>query len=314
MINWIQQIFPLMQPILTKTPPTTTEWIHQIKYDGIRLVTMVNASEVRLYTRNQNLRNQQYPELLQISKHVQSKSFILDGEVIVRSFGKPSFAKVLRRDRSDQPNKISELVQTDPIEYQVFDLLMKDGEDLRALPLVQRMEQLHSLVRPNEWLQLVKSEENGQQLLEKMREKQGEGIVSKDLHARYIGGKKHRAWYKTKIKQQQLCVVAGLQYKQGFPNSLVLGVYVANRLQFIGKVASGLSSADIRLLHTYLPQLEQSRSPFQSAIPQPLPIRWLKPQITVLVEYTELTDDGILRQPKLVGFTTQDPEQARWNT
>lgn len=311
----MDQLFPLMQPILIDKPPSQSGWIHQIKYDGIRILSIVHPASIELYTRNQNKRNLQYPEIEQISNHVKGKSFILDGEVVVRTEKrKPQFSRVVRRDRSSKKEKVAQLMKELPIEYHVFDILMKDGEDLRKRSLTERLAILHDIVKPTNWLHLVESQTDGLKLFSKMAEMKWEGIVSKDLNSPYIAGKAHKHWYKTKVKQQLLCVVGGVQYKDGFPNSLLLGVYMEDQLLFVGKISSGLTGKDLQLLHSFVPQLELPGSPFINPPVQPLPIRWIKPQLTLLAEYLELTDEGILRHPKIIGFTQSPPELARWNT
>lgn len=305
--------FPLMQPILADHPPASTEWIHQIKYDGIRLLTVVDSSGIQLYTRNQNIRNRQYPELVEQLKMMTAASFILDGEVVIRdASGTPSFAEIVKRDRTIRSEKISEMIKSHPIEYQVFDLLMKDGKDLRSLPLSDRMKWLDELISPNNLIRFVTSETDGKGLYDQMVKEGWEGIVSKDLQSPYLSGKQHQAWYKIKITQQLLGVVGGVQYKQDVPNSLLLGIYRQGDLVFIGKAATGLSSNDLRLLHQFSPQLAQPQSPFVDLHAFPQPVRWLQPQLTVQVEYTELTAEWQMRHPKIIGFTTQPAEQARW--
>ncbi|WP_051251518.1 non-homologous end-joining DNA ligase [Paenibacillus harenae] len=311
----MDQLFPLMQPILMDRPPSQPNWIHQIKYDGIRILCMVHSASIELYTRNQKKRNVQYPEIEQISNHVKAKSFILDGEVIVRTEKqKPQFSRVVRRDRSSKTEKVKQMMKEFPLEYHVFDILMKDGEDLRKRPLTERLVTLHDIVRPTNWLYLVESQTDGLDLFAKMAELKWEGIVSKDLNSPYIGGKAHKHWHKTKVKKQLLCVVGGVQYKDGYPNSLLIGVYMEDQLRFVGKISTGLTGKDLQLLHVFVPQLEQPGSPFLNPPVQPLPIRWIKPQLTLLAEFMELTDDGLLRHPKILGFTQSPPEQARWES
>lgn len=310
----MNHIFPLMQPILTKQPPASSNWVHQIKYDGIRLLCIRQSDGLELLTRKQKQRTIQYPELTQIVNQVHANSYILDGEAIVRSkTGKPQFSLAVRRDRSSTREKIAQLMRELPIEYQVFDILMKDGEDLRNHSLQERLTILQQIIEPNQWLHLVENHSKGQELFIQMAKIGWEGVVSKDLRSPYLLGKTHQHWYKTKVKQQLLSVVGGVQYNNGFPNSLLLGAYQGDQLRFIGKISSGLTSQDLQLLHTFVPNLELSESPFSNPPVQSLPIKWIKPQLTLLAEYTELTDEGLLRQPKILGFTQSAPEKARWN-
>lgn len=308
----MEQIFPLMQPILTEHPPESSDWIHQIKYDGIRLLCIVQPHSTLLLTRNQKKRNRQYPEILQIPHHVQAKSLILDGEVICRSStGKPLFSLVVPRDRSQNEQKIAQWVIQRPIEYHVFDLLMKDGKDLRKMPLMERLSLLHEIVRPNSWLHLVDHFSDGKQLFAQMVEKGWEGIVSKLKSSPYMGGKAHQAWFKTKVKQRITCFIGGVQMKQDFPNALLLGLLQNQQFIYIGKVAAGLSNRDFALLQQALPHLEQEDCPFLHPPQLPLPVKWLKPSLAVLIQYTEMTEEGLLRHPQVLGFQKGDSHETR---
>lgn len=303
-------IFPLMQPILTENPPRSSDWIHQVKYDGIRLLCIVQPQSILLLTRNQKKRNRQYPEILQIPNHMKARSFILDGEVICRSStGKPLFSLVVPRDRSQNEQKIAQWVNQRPIEYHVFDLLMKDGEDLRKLPLTERLTILREILRPNQWLYFVESYSDGDKLFDQMVEQGWEGIVSKLKNSSYFGGKAHQVWYKTKVKQQMTCLIGGVQIKQEFPNALLLGIPQDQQLIYVGKVASGLTNRDFSLLHQALPLLEQENCPFIQPPHLSLPVKWLNPCLSVLIRYTEMTEEGLLRHPQVLGFQKGDQNE-----
>lgn len=308
MIAW----FPLMEPLSRQKPPTGKDWLHQIKYDGIRLLCWVEKNSVRLLTRKQQPRQIQYPEFEQIHQSLHASSLLLDGEVIVRDqHHKPQFSFVLQRDQCQRPEQIIRLQDQFPIEYQVFDLLMCEGHDLRQEPLLQRIERLQQVVEPNHWLRIVQSETDGSALLQQMKERQWEGIVSKQIGSPYLSGKQHKAWFKTKITHLQLCVMGGVQLKADRPNALLLGLYHDEKLYYIGKLASGLTSDDLLLLHQSLSAFSQDTSPFVNPPQLRLPVRWLKPQLTLWVEYSEWTEAGHLRHPRLYGFAAQPPQEAR---
>lgn len=304
--------FPLMEPITRQKPPIGEDWLHQIKYDGIRLLCWIEGQSYRLFTRKQQARSIQYPEFHHIHKSIHASSLLLDGEVIVRDQRqKPQFSLVLQRDRCQRLEQIDRLQHELPIEYQVFDLLMYEGYDLRGEPLHQRINRLQQFVEPNRWLQLVHSDTDGSALLQQMKERQWEGIVSKQIKSPYMTGKQHRAWFKTKIQHIQLCVTGGVQLKAGRPNALLLGLYHNEHLYYIGKLASGLTSSDLTLLHRSLSALSLNHSPFVNPPQLRLPVCWLDPQLTLWVEYSEWTEAGHLRHPRLHGFATQPPDQAR---
>jgi bifunctional non-homologous end joining protein LigD len=44
-------IFPA-QPVLRLKPPAGTDWVHEIKHDGYRMIVHRDGAAVRLYSRN----------------------------------------------------------------------------------------------------------------------------------------------------------------------------------------------------------------------------------------------------------------------
>lgn len=304
--------FPLMEPRSRQSPPMGKDWLHQIKYDGIRLLCWVEKDTVCLLTRKQQPRHKQYPEFHHIHSSLHATSLLLDGEAIVRDQNqKPQFSLILQRDRCQHLEQIDRLQHQLPVEYRVFDLLMCEGDDLRQEPLYKRIDLLKQVIEPNHWLQMVQSEKDGSALLQQMKERQWEGIVSKKMGSPYLSGKKHQAWFKTKLKHIQLCVTGGVQLKAGRPNALLLGLYHDEKLYYIGKLASGLTSHDLLLFHRSLADLSQPYPPFVNPPQLKLPVCWLIPQLTLWVEYSEWTERGQLRHPRLYGFATQPPQQAR---
>lgn len=72
-----------MEPISTKILMLGEEWIHQIKWDGIRGMTYIDESSHRVFTKNGNERTIYYPELNEIRGLVNGKKMVLDGEIVV---------------------------------------------------------------------------------------------------------------------------------------------------------------------------------------------------------------------------------------
>jgi bifunctional non-homologous end joining protein LigD len=42
------------QPVLASKPPSGTDWVHEIKHDGYRIIVRRDGPTVRLYSRNAN--------------------------------------------------------------------------------------------------------------------------------------------------------------------------------------------------------------------------------------------------------------------
>ena len=306
MMQWIQP----MEPILRSTIPNGEDWIHQIKWDGIRGLSYIESGQHSLFTKKGNERTAFYPELQKISQLIKADSAILDGELIVLTDeNKPSFEMILTRERVRSTDKINFYTKKYPVKYILFDLLALNGKDLTHVPLEKRKQLLYESVQQNESIAITDDFTDGEKLYTLMREKGWEGIVSKQVTSTYKPGKHHHEWFKTKLRRKMLVVVGGIAWKSNFPNSLLLGVMRKGQLKFIGKASTGLKQADFQNIKEYISQVSQDASPFQEIL-NPKEITWLKPSLTCWVEFLEWTNDGQLRHPKIIGFSPHPPEQA----
>ncbi len=299
-----------MEPVLVDTVTKGDDWVHQVKWDGIRGLCYVEQNRTRLYTRSGRERIDWYPEVAQIKSMLDCREAVLDGELIVLdNAGKPSFYHVMSRERVKRLERLAQYKEKYPVQYMVFDILYRDGHDLRGTSLSDRKEILEKTLHGNGMIQVVADYNDGEALFSAMKEKRMEGIVSKRLSSLYIGGKKHREWLKTKIKKRLLCVVCGVKLRDGEVKSLILGVHQNEHLVHVGNVSSGLSYKDKTLLTQAFSRLEQKESPFGSEIREK-DVIWLHPVLTVLVMYMEKEPQGGLRHPVLEGFSAKKPEEA----
>lgn len=299
-----------MEPIPVNSVITGDGWIHQVKWDGIRGLCHVDNGRVLLYTRSGRERIEWYPEVSAIHSALDCKQAILDGELVVfNSDGIPSFHLVMSRERVRRQERVAHYMREYPVKYMVFDILYRDGIDLRGMALKDRQEILESTLCENDEIRIVSCYHDGEALFSLMKEKNMEGIVSKHLNSSYISGKKHREWFKTKVARRLVAVVCGLKMKNGDIMSLVIGIYEHNRIRLIGSVSSGLSHKDRKTLIDVLPQLKADDSPMEDNTSD-RDIIWLKPVLTVVVSFTEREPHGGLRHPVLVGFSSKKPYEA----
>lgn len=78
-MEWIDPMEPILRPDVI----TGNQWIHQVKWDGIRGLCRVENGKLRIFTRNKRDRTGFYPELDEITEKLQAKSAWLDGEIVV---------------------------------------------------------------------------------------------------------------------------------------------------------------------------------------------------------------------------------------
>src|SRR5438445_2347650 len=112
-----------MRPMLA-TPgpqPAGLEWLHEVKWDGMRVLVDVTERGVRLYSRSGRDVTASYPELSVITQAIQDA--LIDGEIIALADGIPSFAALAERMHVTDERRAVELSETYPITVMTFDLL-----------------------------------------------------------------------------------------------------------------------------------------------------------------------------------------------
>lgn len=163
---------------LVDTPPEGAQWLHEIKFDGYRLMGYVYGGASRPLTRNGKDWTSKFPSLSAALEKLPVKNAVLDMEaVMLDEHGKSSFQS-LQAALGEGGNRTS-------IVAYVFDLLYIADADLTDKPLLQRKEQLQTLLKSNEsplrYSGRVLSQ--GAEMFAKACERGLEGIISKEANA-----------------------------------------------------------------------------------------------------------------------------------
>jgi len=160
-----------------------------VKYDGFRLLAGVDAGGVELKTRNGANATRWFPEISSSLADLRTGRHVLDGELcVLDEIGRSDFERLQAR-----ASMRGYRAGCDPVAYCVFDLLVLDGQDLRALPLHTRKAQLERLLRKRLPSVLRVTEVQGDEgtwLYQRMVELETEGIVSKRLDSVYLSGQR----------------------------------------------------------------------------------------------------------------------------
>lgn len=300
-----------MEPILSAKVVNDKHFIHQIKWDGIRGLTYIDNSMIRLYTKKGYERTKFYPELLELNTLVKGTSAILDGELIILDDEmRPSFNLILYRERVRTKSKINYYSTKYPVKYILFDILHLDGKDLRNYPLEERISLLNETINKSRNITITDSFDDGEQLLKLMKRKNFEGIVSKNRYSKYIEGKKHNDWFKTKIFKKMLALVCGIKFNNNKTvKSLLLGIYNGDSIIYIGNSTGSLTQKDIQVLMDNISLISTKENPFINVIKEK-DIIFLKPIITCWVSFLEWTNNNTLRHPHIIGFSSEKPTNA----
>jgi bifunctional non-homologous end joining protein LigD len=267
MPDWIEP----MAATLTQERFTGADWLFEQKIDGIRLIAFKDGADVRLYSRNHL--PQDVPAVAAAIGRLPARTAILDGE--------------LTWDQRD---------------YHVFDLLWRDGRDLRALPLTERLAELRALPLKAP-LRRVRTVDDAEPW-ERARAESWEGVVAKRRDAPYES-RRSPHWLKMKIEATQELVVGGFTDPQGRRvglGALLVGYYDGDDLVFAGKLGTGFDDRLLVELRARLDALEIAASPFTRAVGLPrIRAHWVQPEVVVQVAFMEWTKHGKLRHPRLVG-------------
>jgi bifunctional non-homologous end joining protein LigD len=289
-----------MEPIIRNDVAYGSEWLHQIKWDGIRGLTFIDNNSISIITRNRTNITSAFTELGNLPKQVKANKVLLDGEIVVLdNNGKPSFSHVLKRMNTKNLNKIDLVRNKYPATYILFDILSINEEDVKLFELTKRQEILSDIFTTNDIIRIAKSFSNGKELFKKMKENNMEGIVSKRITSSYTFGKHHRDWYKTKLARKMLCFIMGINYKHGNPSSLSIGIFKGSEIINVGSVYSGLTQNDLSMLDKHYSG--------NTIINDYMAI---KPQLTCWVKFTEWKSSGRLRNPVILGFSNEDIQNA----
>lgn len=305
------------EPVSGTEVPSGPEWIHQIKWDGVRLLAYYDGDRCRLFNRKGRERTMLYPELANPAEYCSASSVILDGEIIaLAADGKPSFHEVMRRDAIRKADKVKFAVESVPVTYMVFDILYCNGDWVTGRPLSERRKLLDEVLRPGKTVQPVASFADGEGLFRLMREQGMEGIVSKDARSTYAIDGKDRRWVKVKNYGDIITVIGGFTLNGGVINAVLAGVYDADgRLIYIGHVGTGkLSRSDWGKLTAELTPDIISFSPFANQHPDMKGATWVKPRLAIKVQFTEWRwkEGRTLRQPSIQAFVDAGPEECRF--
>jgi len=296
----LPQFIPPQLATLVKTPPTGNEWLHELKFDGYRMLCRIERGKVKFWSRNGKEWTTKFPSVTAAVKELDATSAMLDGEiVIVDAQGRSSFQKLQRAMAKSV---------TSGFVYQVFDLLHLNGFDLTRLPLKKRKELLEDLcagkrdlIRYSEHL-----EGSGEAFYKHACEYGIEGIVSKLAQSTYDSNR-NRNWLKVKCnKQQEFVIVGYTPSSKGMPGfgSLVLGVYEKKKLIYAGRVGTGFT-IQLRIeIQKQLDKISRRTSPLVSTPNDPglRQAHWSEPKLVGEVAFTEWTSDGSIRHPSFQGL------------
>lgn len=293
---------------LAKEAPAGSNWLHEIKFDGYRIVALLRRGEVRLMTRRGQDWTARFPAIARAVRALPLEQAILDGElVILRPDGRSDFQAMQNALRGESGARLV---------YYLFDLPHCHGYDLTRTPLEQRKAFLQRVLAdlapegPIRYSEHIVGE--GRDVLRHACRLHMEGIICKEKTSGYESVRT-RSWLKVKCSLRQEFVIGGYTdpagARVGF-GALLVGYYDENgRLRYCGKVGTGFNIQSLSRLHRQLSALQVKQSPFHNP-PRGAAIRtahWVRPELVAEIEFSEWTRDGHLRHPSFQGLREDKP-------
>ena len=296
-----------MRPMLATTaarPPHGPGWVHEVKWDGMRLLVDIRGEQVRLSSRNGKDATVSFPELAGLAGTFDD--LLLDAEVVALDGGVPSFAALAERMHVADRRRADRLAATRPVTLMIFDILRLFGQDLTGQPWSARRELLERLELAGPHWQVPPVYADGAQLLAATQDQGLEGVVSKRRAAAYLPGRRSADWVKVSNRHTVSAVVGGWRPETGSATRLgavLLGTPGPDGLRYLGRMGSGLAGRAGTMMRELLAPLAHEESPFADGVPV-LDARgtfWVRPGVVVEVRSLGETGGGRLRHPTYVG-------------
>jgi bifunctional non-homologous end joining protein LigD len=305
-----------MLATLVEKPFSNPDWLFELKWDGMRLLSYIRDGNCELQSRRGRKVTSQFPEIAGLPSRIAAREAIVDGEaVVLGEGGLPDFQRMQGRMNVAQPSRA--LLEEAPIVYYVFDLLYCDGYDLRSVPLVERKEFLKRMFRPDGAFRYSDHViGRGEDLYSLATERRIEGIIGKYARGRYVSGRTPE-WVKVKAVEEVDAVVGGYtapRGSRGHFGALLLGLYEDDgRLRYIGGCGTGFTERTQSAVMEQLEKLTTAECPFAERPQTREAATWVKPALVARVKFREWTRDSHLRAPVFLGLRPDvDPADCRF--
>jgi bifunctional non-homologous end joining protein LigD len=272
------------------------DWLHEIKYDGWRLLARKDGDGVRLFTRGGVEWSARLPKLTAAIRQLHVRNAWLDGELVyLDEHGYPRFERVLSCVRSSEETALY---------FQVWDLMWRDGRSLTDRPLLERKQALADALSDGSPRVRFTSHVVGEgaAFFRAADAHDVEGIVSKRVDSRYHAGRRTRDWLKVKCWRQYRLLVGGVERDdEGRLAALLVGSPDGDRLRYEGRVELGLHRL-YGVRTAWLDGRAAADSPFRDG-PSARGRVWLDPNVAITVRALPRAAGEPLRHAVAIGVS-----------
>jgi DNA ligase D-like protein (predicted ligase)/DNA ligase D-like protein (predicted polymerase)/DNA ligase D-like protein (predicted 3'-phosphoesterase) len=311
--DWLlDRVEPMLAESRTE-PPASMDYLHEVKWDGIRAMVALDEGELRIRSRSQRDITRHFPELVEASDAFRAGSGLFDAEIVcLDDDGRPVFQDVIRRIQHSGESAIARGASRHPAVCYLFDCLYLDGRPLVNDPLELRREWMEDAVKTGSTFRVSEAMDDGYELFEAAAAMGLEGIVAKERGSRYYPGTRSAQWLKIKARHTIECAIVGYTEGKGDRSSwfgaLQLACYDGEMLRYVGKVGAGFNT---RLLTSISAQLKKrkpaKKRPVDRKPTDDADTVWLEPAVVCEVQYASWTKTRTLREPV---FLRMRPDHA----
>jgi len=338
-----------IRPTLAERLPTAKEIVEKLgkcaveaKYDGFRLAIHKDGKKITIFSRRQENVTRMFPEVVEAArKQIKAKDAIFEGEALAFNDETQEYYPFQVTIQRKRKHGIGKMAKEFPLTVFAFDLLYAGGKSLMGLAFKERRKRLGKLITRGKTIVLTDSIVTGsaremEKFFQESVEKGLEGIIAKDLDAKYIAGARKFAWiklkrsYKGELNDTVDTVIIGFFKGKGKRTQFGLGgllTAVYNKKQdcfkSIAKIGTGMTEQDLKELHKMLSREKEGKKPAR-VDSEVEPDVWVKPRHVIEVNADEITKSPMhtagktrgkpgfaLRFPRMVKVRhDKKPEQA----
>ena len=240
------------------------DYLAEWKWDGIRVQLAAGDGQARLFSRSGDDISRSFPDIVEAAAF----DAVLDGELLVVRDGEVAPFNDLQQ-RLNRKSVSAKMLGGFPAHLRLYDILFRDGEDLRGRSLIERRRALkdwHIAITPARMdlspLISVEGWDHLARLRAEARRNGIEGLMLKRRDSAYVAGRPKGPWFKW--KRDALLLDTVLMYAQrghgkrsSFYSDYTFGAWRdtetgAAELVPVGKAYFGFTDEELRRLDKWV--------------------------------------------------------------